>query len=175
MPFVPLDTERLVLREAESGDAAFVLALLNDPGWLQNIGDRQVGDHQAALDYIENKLRSSYREHGFGMYIVVQRSDGEPVGMCGLVKREGLEDVDIGFALLEAHQGRGLALESAEAVVEYAFNELNLKRLVAITLPQNSASCHLLEKLDFEFTELMSLPDDAEELKLYSIEAGASK
>lgn len=171
-PGAVLETDRLLLREASPADAAFIIEMLNDPDWIQNIGDRKVRDEATALAYIETSLMSSYRQHGFGMYVVEMRADNCPVGMCGLVKRDGLEDVDIGFAFLPAYRGRGLAAESATAVLALARDSLGLKRVVAITLPSNTASCQLLEKLNFYFDGMVCLPNDSEELKLYVMDIG---
>ncbi len=169
---VVVDTKRLRLREANPADVEFVIELLNDPQWLQNIGDRQVRDEVSALAYIENSLQGSYSQYGFGMYVVESLADGQPVGMCGLVKREGLDDVDIGFAFLPAYRGSGLALESAAGIIEYAQDTLKLERLVAITLPANEASWQLLEKLGFTFTQLIHLQGDSEKLRLYLLNLG---
>jgi ribosomal-protein-alanine N-acetyltransferase len=99
--------------------------------------------------YIRTKTLASYEEHGFGMYLIERKSDREPVGLCGLVKRDTLPGPDIGFALLEDQWGQGYAHEAASAVVTYAFGTLRLPKLLAITLPANDRSSGLLEKLGF--------------------------
>src|SRR5690349_10812658 len=113
-----LETQRLTLREFELDDAAFLLTLLNSPGWLKYIGDRNVRSIEDAEKYINDRLMSSYRTFGFGFYVVTAKDSEIPMGMCGLVKRDTLEDVDIGFAFLPEYFGKGYALESASAVLK---------------------------------------------------------
>lgn len=155
---VVLETERLVLREVEPGDAPFMLELLNSPGFLENIGDRGVRTQDDARAYIEDKMLSSYREHGFGMWVAVQRSDGRPLGLAGLVKREGLETPDVGYAFLPAAWGRGYAQEAAGAVLRHAVGALGIPKLAAITTLENFASMAVLRKIGFTYQGTIQLP-----------------
>ena len=143
-----LETERLALRHLCAGDAAFILELVTDPDWLRFIGDRGMRTAEDACGYIERGPMKLYERLGFGLYRVALK-DGTPLGMCGLIKRDSLEDVDIGFAFLPAFRGRGYANEAASAVRDYAFEVLGLERIVAITSPDNEASAKLLERLGF--------------------------
>jgi RimJ/RimL family protein N-acetyltransferase len=143
-----LETERLRLRRFSFDDAALVLELLNDALWIRFIGDRNVRSLDAARDYIA-KLRRSYEEHGFGLYLVERKGDGEPLGMCGLVKRDTLPAPDIGFAFLERHRGEGYALEAARATLAHARTQLGLARVLAIATADNARSGNLLMKLGF--------------------------
>lgn len=163
-----LETERLVLRHIGVDDAPFILELLNEPGWLRFIGDRGVRSVEAARDYIVTKPMAMYEREGFGLYLVERREDGAPIGMCGLVRRDGLVDVDIGFAFLARHGGRGYALESASAVMDYAHETLGLDRIVAITAVDNHASIRLLERIGLRFEKMVTLPGDDEEIKLFA-------
>jgi ribosomal-protein-alanine N-acetyltransferase len=163
-----LDTERLLLRELHAGDAPFVLELLNEPGWLRFIGDRGIRTVEAACAYIENGPMKMYRDHGFGLYAVQARHGGEPLGLCGLIKRSGLDDVDIGFAFLERHSGLGYGVESAAAVMAHARRVLGLQRIVAITSVDNHKSIRLLERIGLRFEKLVTLPGDDEEIKLFA-------
>jgi RimJ/RimL family protein N-acetyltransferase len=142
-----LETERLQLREATLEDARFVLALLNEPGWLRYIGDRGVNDLSDARRYITERLLDHYAEHGFGIWVVERKDTPGPIGLCGLVQRQHLPDVDIGFAFAEAHWGHGYAREAALAALAHARDRLGLKRLIAITDPQNRASQRVLDVL----------------------------
>lgn len=160
----PLQTERLELREGRDDDAPFILALQSDPDWLRFIGDRGVRDLETARSYV-SRLRGSYAQHGFGLWVVTLR-DGTPVGLCGLVRRETLPHVDLGFAFLPAHRGHGYAREAAKATVERA-TELGLTPLLAICSQDNVRSRSLLEKLGFRFDKLVKLGDDPEALCLY--------
>lgn len=164
-----METDRLILREMEEDDAEFVLELLNEPGWLEHIGDRGVHSQEDARAYIRGKLRVSYAENGFGFYAVLLRGSNTPAGICGIVKRPSLDDVDLGFAFLERHCGQGLAREASEEVIRFAREELALDRLVAITSPQNTASVRLLTRLGMEYEGLVRLEGEGEDLKLFGL------
>ncbi|HEY3403421.1 MAG TPA: GNAT family N-acetyltransferase [Ohtaekwangia sp.] len=164
-----LQTERLILREFTSHDAGFVLELLNTPAWLQFIGDRGVRNLNDAQQYIQNKFISSYQTLGFGLYLIERKPNGVPIGACGLIKREYLEDVDIGFALLPEYINQGYAFEASSAVLNYA-RSLKFPRLVAITMVNNTSSIHLLTKLGLTFERMIKVPLEDEELKLFKID-----
>lgn len=167
-----IETPRLVLRRLASADAAFMLDLLNQPSFLENIGDRGARTLEQAATYIENGAIASYARHGFGLYLVVVRDGGEAAGICGLVKRDGLDDVDLGFAFLPGYWRRGYAVESARAVKRYAAEVIGLTRLVAITSPTNGPSIRVLEKLGFAFEKMVRLTPADDELKLFSCRLG---
>jgi [ribosomal protein S5]-alanine N-acetyltransferase len=166
-----LETSRLILRRFTLDDAAFAMELVNDPAWIANIGERNVHSLEDARAYLEKGALAMYEREGFGLYAVVLKSSGATVGMCGLVKRAGLDDVDIGFAFLPGYRGHGYAVESAEAVRDYATDTLELKRLVAIVSPANQPSIRLLEKLGFRYERPVRLPGDDEEISLYTLPA----
>ncbi len=156
---VVLATSRLELRSQTEADAAFILALVNDPLWLRYIGDRGVRTLDDARRYIREGALKMYNEHGFGLYLVVLRETRTPVGICGLVRREGLDDVDLGFAFVPEFRGKGYAREAAEATVAYARDVLGLRRIVAIAAPDNAASLKLLKGLGFTLERPLNLPD----------------
>jgi len=162
-----IETERLVLRRFDRGDAPFILRLLNEPSWIDNIGDKGVRTLDDAARYIENGPVAMYARTGFGLYLVELKPDAEPIGMCGLIKREGLVDVDVGFAFLPAYWGRGFAREAASATVEYGKRMLGLARIVAIVADDNDRSAALLERLGFAFVGMTSVRE-GEELRLYA-------
>jgi RimJ/RimL family protein N-acetyltransferase len=164
-----LETPRLILRKFTLKDGEFIFRLLNSPGWLKNIGTRNIENKKDAEKYISDKLIPSYSVNGFGFYLMELKQNGEPAGMCGLVKRETLEDVDIGFALLPEYEGKGYAFEASKAVISYAQNELKISKLAAITIAQNKGSIKLLEKLGMKFEKMIFMPGDSEELMLYTI------
>ncbi|MFZ3214560.1 MAG: GNAT family N-acetyltransferase [Candidatus Acidiferrales bacterium] len=163
-----LETERLLLRQLAADDAAFILELLNEPAFLQNIGDRGARTLDDARRYIANGPVASYKRFGFGLYLVALKESGVPIGICGLLKRETLEHVDIGFALLERFRSQGYAYESASAVLDYGCRVLRLQRIVAITAPHNQASIALLQKLGLRFEKTLRLPDHGGENKLFA-------
>lgn len=153
-----IETERLSLREVVEHDAPFILALLNSPGFLENIGDRGVRTELEAGEYIRDRMLSSYRDHGFGMWIAVQKSDGVSVGLAGLVKREGLDVPDVGYAFVQQAWGRGYAQEAAAAVLRHAVGVLGIPRLAAITTLENFASMAVLRKIGFVYAGVIQLP-----------------
>ncbi|HWS52810.1 MAG TPA: GNAT family N-acetyltransferase [Pyrinomonadaceae bacterium] len=163
-----LETERLILRRMTGEDAGFILGLLNEPSWLRFIGDRGVRTIEGARDYIARGPAASYERHGFGLYLTELKESGVPAGICGLIKRETLEDVDLGFAFVPKFWGQGLARESAAAVLEYARGPLGLKRVAAVTAVDNHASIRLLEKLGFRFERMVRLSEGDEEIKLFA-------
>ena len=162
-----LESERLVLREFHLDDAEFVLRLLNEAAFLRFIGDKGVRTLTDARDYLLKGPMESYRRFGFGLYLTSLREDGAPIGMCGLVKREGLADVDVGFALRSRYWSRGYAVEAAAAVLDYGKRTLNLGRIVAIANPDNHASIAVLERIGLKFERMIRLSSDAPELKLF--------
>lgn len=153
-----LETERLALREVTADDAAFVLDLLNSPGFLENIGDRGVRSLDEARAYIAERVLGSYREHGFGMWLTQQKADARPIGLAGLVRREGLEMPDVGYAFIADAWGRGYAQEAAAAVLAHAQGPMGIPKLAAITTPENFASMAVLRKIGFTFQGMITLP-----------------
>lgn len=146
-----LTTERLTIRQLTLADAPFMLALLNSPLWLRFIGDRNVHTLEDAARYIENGAMRSYEQYGFGSYRVSLRDTGEPIGTCGLFRRDTLPDIDLGFAFLPGYEGKGYGYESASAVLTHAANDLRISRLTAFCNPENQASIALIQKLGFQF------------------------
>ena|ERR1044072_8552447 len=163
-----LETDRLSLRHMEPLDAPFFLELLNSPGWLENIGDRGIRTVEAAAGYITDVYAASYETLGFGLYLVELKDTGERLGICGLIKRDSLPDVDIGFAFLERHWGNGYAVESAAAVLEYGYRTLGIERIVAITTQTNESSAKVLEKIGLKFEGLIKLGEFEHEERLFS-------
>ena len=163
----PLETQRLILRPIIEEDAEFILELLNEPSFIQNIGDRNVRTVDDARAYIVNGPMASYKKNGFGLYLVVLNETGESIGMCGLIRRDGLEDVDIGYALLPRFWSQGYAVEAARAMKAYARDVMGLQRIVAITDPANEGSIRVLEKIGLQFEKMVRLSADDIDLKLF--------
>lgn len=162
-----LETTRLVLRRLRASDAEFILRLVNEPSWLEFIGDKGVRNLEDARDYILNGPVKMYERFGFGLYLTELKTNGVPIGMCGLIKRDTLQDVDIGFAFLPEFWGRGYAYEAASAVLDHGRRTFGLKRIVAITAPGNDSSIRLLEKMSLRFERMLELsPNDP--VKLYA-------
>jgi len=166
-----LETERLILRRLTVEDAPFMLGLLNEPSWLRFIGDRGVRTLEDARNYIVKGPVDMYERLGFGLYATaLKEDDSVPIGICGLVKRDGLEDVDIGFAFLPKFWGKGYACEAASAVMAYAKSVVGLARIVAITAADNESAARLLEKIGLRFERMVRLSDDGEEIRLFAWE-----
>jgi len=163
-----LETERLILREIVESDDAFILDLLNQPSFIKYIGDRNVRNLEQSREFIENRYRASYRDNGYGLYTVELKEDHTPIGMCGFVRRDTLPDADIGFAFLPQFERKGYAFESASAMMKYGREVLGLKRVLAITSVDNESSGRLLGKLGFKLDGVITMPNDTEELKLFS-------
>ncbi len=164
---VVLATSRLSLRHVREDDAPFILRLVNDPDWLRYIGDRGVRNLDDARVYIRQGPQQMYARCGFGLYLVERMADRMPLGLCGLLRRDTLPDVDIGFALAPEHRGAGYAYEAAAAVLQYGMVALGLPRIVAITSLDNAASGALLEKLGLRFEGLVRLEPQGDELRLF--------
>jgi ribosomal-protein-alanine N-acetyltransferase len=159
-------TDRLLLREVTVEDAAFMNRLLNSPGFLQYIGDRNVRTEEDAANFIEDRYRASYSQHGYGLWTVATK-DGVPVGICGFVKRDHFELPDLGFAFLPEHSRKGYGYESAAAAMSYGQEKLGFSKVLAITTLDNIASIGLLEKLGFKFESLTDTPT-GERVRLFS-------
>ncbi|HSM07919.1 MAG TPA: GNAT family N-acetyltransferase [Gemmatimonadota bacterium] len=166
---VVIETRRLFLRRQNASDAPFILRLLNDADFLRFIGDRGVRTLEDAESYIRDGAVASYAANGFGLYLVESKDGGEEVGVCGLLSRDFLEDVDLGFAFLPEHRRRGYAREAAEATIVFACEELGLERLTAIVSPGNTASIRLLEGLGFRSRGPVEHPD-GDDVHLYTRE-----
>ena len=145
------ETERLSLREFVPDDAPFVLQLLNDPDWHRFIGDRGIRTEDGAREYLVNGPIAMYAARGFGLWRVALKADDKPIGMCGLIKRDTLEYVDIGFAYMPAFRGYGYGLEAAQATLDFGRDRLGLKRILGIAAPYNAPSIALLEKIGLRF------------------------
>lgn len=165
-----IETERLNLRRLSVDDAEFILELLNEPSFIRNIGDKGVRTISDARQYILNGPVDSYESYGFGLYLVELKNSRVPIGICGLLKREALPDVDIGFAFLPRFWSRGYAFESASAVRTFGINALGLRRIVAITSPGNDDSIRVLEKIGLSYERTTRLSENEPEIKLYAYE-----
>lgn len=164
-----IETERLNLRQFTLADAEFIIQLLNSPGWLKYIGDKKVKTTLEARHYLQTGPFKSYKENGFGLGLVSLKPRNIPIGMCGLIKRSDLPNPDLGFAFLPEFMGLGYAREIALKTVGTGFTTLNLKKILAITLPGNKHSIHLLEKIGFRVDGFYSPADKAEQLLLFSL------
>ena len=166
-----IETTRLTLRRLALTDADFIMELLNQQSFLTHIGDKGVRNLARAREYIATGPMESYRRYGFGLFLTSLREGGAPIGICGLVKRETLVDVDIGFALLPRYESRGYATEAAAAVLEYGRCVCGLRRIVAIAAPDNRGSIAVIEKIGLRFERPIRLDEDGRELNLFAADS----
>ena len=165
-----LETERLRLRELSLTDAPFIMELVNDPAFIANIGDRGVRNIEDAENYLRKGPLDSYAKNGFGLWLVELKDSQTPIGMCGLLRREALPDVDVGYAFLPQFRGKGYALEAAAAATEYGFAVVGLKRIVAICVPQNVPSIRVLEKIGLRLEGEVVMPGETVPVSLYGLD-----
>ena len=163
------ETKRLLVSKLSLKDAPFFLKLVNTPNWLKYIGDRNLKTVKDAEDYLTKGTLKSYEEYGFGFYkLELKEDNNKPIGVCGLVKRDELENIDMGFAFLEEFEGQGFGFESSIAILKLAKEKFHIKKLLAITLPINTKSIKLLEKLGFRYEKRVNPFADDEELLLFA-------
>jgi [ribosomal protein S5]-alanine N-acetyltransferase len=162
-----LETARLTLRRLEFADAPFLVGLLNQPSFLANIGDRGVRNIEDAHRYLREGPMAMYEKFGFGLWHVALRADGAPIGMCGLLRRDTLPDVDVGYALLPEYWGQGFAFEAAEATLRHAANKFALPRVIGVVAEGNAGSIRVLEKLGMSFERMVSMRPNEPDVRLY--------
>ncbi len=167
--FKTFETERLLLKPTSKDDAEFILRLFNTPKWLKYIGDRNVNTVEEARLYIKMRMIPQMERLGFSNYTILRKSDEEKIGICGLYDRAGLDGLDIGFALLPEFEGNGYAFEAALKLKQVAFDEFDITKIQAITSQDNISSQKIIEKLGLKLIGLVKLPNDTEELFLYTI------
>lgn len=160
-------TERLAVRPFILDDAPFILKLLNDPSFIDNIGDKGVKDLDDARGYLRDGPMASYEQYGFGLRCVSLLTDETPIGMAGLLKRDYLDDIDIGYALLPEFCRLGYAFEATSAVMDYARREIKASCVLAIVMEENEPSIGLLKKLGFGLRKMIQLPDTNKDICLY--------
>jgi len=158
---------RLKLRRLDQTDAPFLLELLNQPSWIEFIGDRDVRTVAQAHEYLARRIDAQFERYGYGMWGVELRQESRLAGLAGLVKRDFLPEPDLGFALLDQYVGKGLAYEAAAAVLPLA-RAHGLTRLLAITTPGNHRSIDLLRRLGFELEASQAVPGSSASAQRYS-------
>jgi len=163
-----LETERLVLRKLTEADAPFILDLLNEPSFIESIGDKGVRDLADARAYIRLGPIASYVRFGFGLYLTLRKEGDTPIGICGLLKRDTLENADVGFAFRPDYWCRGYGFEAASATVAFGKQQLGLDRIVAITSVNNVGSMRLLEKLGMRCERTLSLAPGEATVQLFA-------
>jgi RimJ/RimL family protein N-acetyltransferase len=163
------ETERLILKPTTEEDAEFIFELFNTPKWIKYVGDRNIRTVEDARGYIRTKMLSQRKRLGYSNYSVIRKADKCKIGLCGLFDRDGVDGIDIGFAILPEYEKKGYAFESANKLKNVAFNEFGLKEINAITVKDNLSSQKLLNRLGLKLSGTTKLPEDDKELLLYTI------
>lgn len=163
-----IETDRLRLRPVSVDDTELMLAIWNDPAFIRNVSDRGIRTVEQAREAIVSGAQKLFEDYGYGPYCMSMKTDGTMIGICGLFKRENLDDPDIGFGVLPEHCGKGYAGEAAAAVIDYARDELGISALTAIVSPKNAPSIGLIEKLGLTFERMITMPGDDDAICLYS-------
>jgi len=164
-----IETERVRIRALTIIDAGFMMQLMNTDTWIKNIGNRNINDKTAASNYIANNIINSYNINGFGLFLVSTKNENESIGICGIVKREGITMTDLGFACLPKYEGKGFSTGAGNAGVKYATESMHLVELAGITKPDNLASIRVLEKVGMQFKQLIQLPQDSNMFSLFTM------
>lgn len=164
-----IETQRLQLRELTLADAPLMLAIWNDPAFVRFVGDRGIRTLAEAQEAMTAGALKLYKDFGYGPYGVELKGEGTPIGICGLFRREGLDEPDIGFAILPDYCGKGYAHEASQAVLEHARDELGIPHLTAIVSPENAASVGLIRKLGLRFERMHRMVGDDDDVAIYGI------
>jgi RimJ/RimL family protein N-acetyltransferase len=165
-----LETDRLLLTRLSYDHCEFIVELVNEPSFKRFIGDKDVNSLQDARRYLAEGPIGLYERFGYGMFLVTVKDSDTPAGICGLLKREGFDDPDLGFAFLKRFRNLGFATESAQAVLKHGFEDLGLRRIIAMADPENEPSVSLLHKLGFEYERKARMPEDDHDINLYALE-----
>jgi [ribosomal protein S5]-alanine N-acetyltransferase len=161
-----LETPRLTLRRLEFDDAPFLVKLLNEPSFIENIGDKGVRSVEDAHRYLREGPMAMYEKFGFGLWHTA-RKDGVAVGMCGLLKRDSLPDADVGYAFLPAFWGQGFAHEATAATLRHGARKFGLARVLGVVSEGNYGSIRVLEKSGMTFERMVSMNEAEPPARLY--------
>jgi [ribosomal protein S5]-alanine N-acetyltransferase len=158
-------TNRLSLTLVQAADAAFMMELVNTPGWLEFIGDRNVHSLEDAATYITRLINTP----DLFYWVIRNNENNVAIGVVSFLKRGYLDYFDIGFALLPQYKGNGYAFEAASSVLKLALSNPAYPVVLATTLPNNAASIQLLTKLGLQYEKVILQNDEA--LLVYKITA----
>jgi RimJ/RimL family protein N-acetyltransferase len=162
-----IETPRLLLRRLEFADAPFLVTLLNEPSFIENIGDRGVRSIEDAQRYLREGPLAMYQKYGFGLWHTARKTDGMAVGLCGLLRRDILPDVDVGYALLPAFWGMGFAYEATSATLRHGADKFGLERVIGVVSEGNAGSIRVLEKLGMSFERMFAMRENEPPVRLY--------
>lgn len=169
-PYPELETDRLILRPTAEDDCEFIYRLLNSEKWKRYIGDRSIYSISEAKSYITSRMHPQLKALGYANNTLIRKDDQVKIGTCGLYKREGIEGIDIGYALLPEYEGKGYAREAVKEVLRFGFDVINQSEINAYILPNNDASIKLVKHFNFQFEGLRQLTNDDENLNFYTLQ-----
>ncbi|PDH48836.1 MAG: GNAT family N-acetyltransferase [Bacteroidetes bacterium MED-G20] len=162
-------SKRLLIRPTFEQDAKLIFQLMNTPKFIKYIGDRKISSINDAKNYIKVKMLAQLYLMGYSSYTLINKSNGDKIGICGLYNRAGVDGIDIGFGILPHFERLGYAFESSSRLIKGAFEELEIEEIKAITNQGNISSKNLLKKLGFKLIGKTILPDEKDELLLFEI------
>lgn len=159
----------LTYRQITEFDADFIFRLYNSDGFKRFIGDKNLKTTDDAVSFIQNNLLPMYENVGMGLLLVIEKTTSNPIGICGLIKRDTLSDVDLGYGFLPQVEGKGYAYEATQHAIAYARETLHLEEIVAICTSHNVRSQKLLHRLQFEYQGVQEKLEDGIDLELYRL------
>ena len=166
-PDLFIETERLLIRPFKTEDIEPAFLMDSDPEVNRYTGESgNVSIKETEKRIVENVF-GDYEKYGYGRLAVVLKSENKFIGFTGLKYLEDMDEVDLGYRFMKAYWGKGFATESAKACLNLAFEKLQLNRLIAMVLPENTASIRVLEKLNFEYEK--DIFEDDLIVKLYAL------
>lgn len=142
------ETERLILRRFEDADVDAVFALRSDAEMMRFIREPQQRDETA--NWLK-MISGRWAKEKIGFCAVVEKSSARLIGWCGLWQLVETREIEVGYAIAGNCWGKGLATEAAQRFLQYGFEDLRLKKIVAVARPENAASRRVMEKIGMKF------------------------
>lgn len=143
-----IETERLILRPFNLHDLDALALICADPKVMRFIGNGKAIGREATEELLI-WIISQYEELGFGLLAVTLKEDNKLLGFCGFIRQviDSETHIELGYRLDRAFWGKGIATEAAQAVKDYAFNQLNIPHLISIIHVDNIASKQVAQKI----------------------------
>ena len=148
-----IETKRLILREISVADAQDMLRLHSNNQVQKYTGEELI----TSLEEIQNKIKErskEYKKYGFGRWATFLKRDMQFVGWAGLLYLPEFDEIDLGFRFLPEYWGLGIATEACRAILSYGFDNLKLKKIIAIAFKENKASIRVMEKIGMQFDKI---------------------
>jgi ribosomal-protein-alanine N-acetyltransferase len=152
------ETERLILRESIIDDAPDLFEMNSDTEVLKYTGDAAFRSVEETEELIRNYR--DYEKYGYGRWTTIVKATNEVIGFCGLKYLEDINETDLGYRWKKKHWGKGYATEAGSACLQYGFDKLNLKQVIAQVLKDNGASIRVLEKLGMKYWKVLDTEEN---------------